>query len=161
MMRGSIERVRGEMVSWEVTTEFRWEVGGDGGEVGKRSMEEWRECRKRFWKMWCPTGSVVMRGHWKTPQVTGCTWVGVDLSGFTALSTEPLVDATALSVLTGVLQVSTWPQGLGWTGEIFIVVSGPVSDVGHSRCLLIGLLNSVAKFLWSIFPWKESCHNTS
>lgn len=67
-------------------------MGGAGGEVGEGSMKEWRECRKRFWEMWRPTGSVVMRRHWKTPRVTGCSWVGVYLSGFTAQSAEPLAD---------------------------------------------------------------------
>lgn len=83
--------------------------------------------------------------------MTGCTWVGIDLFGFTVLSAEPLADGTASSVLLGVLQV--WPHSLCWTREIFIVASGPVFDVGHSRCLFIGLLYSATTLLQSISPW--------
>lgn len=49
---------------------------------------------------------------WKTPWVTGCTWVGVDLPGFTALSVEPRADAIAPSVLLGILQANMWPHSL-------------------------------------------------
>lgn len=99
-----------------------------------------------------PTGSVEM---------TGCFWVGVHLSGFTVLSAEPRTDATARSVLPGVLQVNARPHGLCWTREIFVVASGPFFVVGHFRCLFIGLLYSITTALQSIFPWEESCHDTS
>lgn len=85
-----------------------------------------------------------------------CTSLGVGLSGFTILSPEPLcTDAGKWS------DVSKWPQGLCWTSEILIVVNGPAFDVGRSRCLLMGLLYSVATLLQSIFPRQGSCHSTS